>query len=421
MRVTLIATALTLTLSAQAAEPTDPERLVAEALATHPALTALDDGIHALEAMAGVAGAWMDPTAAVELSNLPLEGMSLGAHPMAGLQLKLQQTLPISGTPGAREALAEARVEDAGLARAQRAEQLAMELRTAFWRLAAVRQDQVLTERHIALLDELLAVVRARYEAGAAPQSALLELELRRARLADALEDRDRDAAHLLASLNQALQRPASTALVTPAQTPMAEATGDTSTWLRQARSTNPSLEALSSMARTARLEAELARVDGRPDPTLWAGYRLRTVETDMDPGTDLVSLGVSLPIPVASGRVAGGTQAAAEHRARALEAQHRAVEDQIEAQLTAAEASWLRASSLLHRTEDELIPSAQRTLEAVLTDYRVGRAEFDALVRAEIELLELERAAVAAAATTQLQRAVVLALMGEGVPEDAP
>ncbi len=418
MRSALIAIALLLSGPTSASEP---DALVAEALESHPTLEALDAGILALEAKASVAGTWSDPAAMVEYSNVPVDGLGLAGHPMAGLQLKVQQRLPLSGSPGAKEALGASRVEDAALGRDQRAEQLALGLRQAYWQLAAVRQDRALTERHVALLDELLAVVRARYETGAAPQSTLLELELRRDRLADAIGDRDRDERRLLAAVNQALQRSPDAALETLSETPAAAPTGDAEAWLGRASTSSPALAALSARAETARLEGELARTTGRPDPTVWAGYRLRTAQTDMDPGTDLVSIGMSVPIPVASARRSDGEQASAAHRAASLEAQHSAEQDRIASQLEAAEASWERALALLERTRDELIPSATRTLDAVLSDYRVGRAGFDALIRAELELLSLERAAIGAAATTQLQHAAVLALTGRGAATETP
>ncbi len=414
----LIAIALALSSPGFAVEP---DALVAQALEGHPTLEALDAGILALEAKAEVAGTWSDPAAMVEYSNVPVDGLGLADHPMAGLQLKVQQRLPLSGAPGAREALGAARVVDAAISREQRAEQLALALRQAYWQLAAVRQDRALTERHIALLDELLAVARARYETGAAPQSTLLELELRRDRLADALGDRDRDERRLLATVNQALQRSPDTDLETPEETPAALLIESAEAWLGAARTGSPALAAIEARAETARLEGELARTAGRPEPTVWAGYRLRTVQTDMDPGTDLVSIGMSVPIPLASARRSSGEQASAAHRAASLEAQHSAELDRLASQLEATEASWERASSLLQRTQDELIPSASRTLDAVLSDYRVGRAGFDALIRAELELLSLERAAIAAAATTQLQHAAVLALTGQGATPETP
>lgn len=417
----LLALLVALTAPAAAAAPDDPDDLVAEALASHPVLASFDAGILALEDTAEVAAVWSDPAAMVEYSNVPIDGLGLAGHPMAGLQLKVQQRLHISGAPSARASLGASRVDDAALARQQQAELLALELRRAYWQLAAVRQDRALTERHIDLLDELLAVVRARYETGAAPQSALLELELRRARLADALGDRDRDEHRLLATLNQALQRNSEAALDTPSQTPAARLTGGAEGWLDEALATSPALAALEAQAETARLEAALARATGRPEPTVWAGYRLRTVRTDMDPGTDLVSLGLSVPIPAASQRRASGAQAAARHRAEGLEAQREATVDRIAAQLSATEATWERADTLLIRTRDDLLPRATRSLDAVLNDYRVGRASFDALIRAELELLALERTVLSAAANTQIQRATVLALTGRGTATETP
>jgi cobalt-zinc-cadmium efflux system outer membrane protein len=414
MRALLITLLIHLAAPAAAAEVDDPDALVAQALESHPSLAAMDARIDALEAGAEVAGAWSDPMAAVEYSNVPVDRLGIGGHPMAGLQLRMQQRLPLSGVPAARRALAEARIEDASLARQQRAVRLALELRGAYWQLASVRQDRAVVERHVALLDELIDVVRARYETGGAPQHSLLELELRRARLQDTTGDHARDEARLLATINQALQRAPSSPLLTPSGAEPRAMQGDATAWLTLARADSPALAAIASQADSARLEAELARAQGRVDPTVWAGYRLRTVQTDMDPGTDLVSLGVSVPVPIASSRSAQGAQASAEHRARALEAEREALEDSIGAQLAAAEATWSRAAQLLASTGEELLPAAERSLEAVLSDFRVGRAGFDALIRVELELLALERAAIRAAATTHTQHAIVLALTGQ-------
>ncbi len=399
----------------------DPEALVVEALERHPSLHAHDANIAAAEVTASAAGAWSDPMAAVEYSNVPVAGLGLGGHPMAGLQLRVQQTLPLSGTPGAREDLASSHVVDSSIAREQRAQALALELRGAYWELARVRQDRALTERHITLLDDLMAVVRARYETGAVAQHSLLELELRRARLQDALGDRDRAETHWLAVLNAARHAAPDAAVQTPVTTAPVQPDLRWEGWLALAKDHNPGLDLLEARAETARLQASLARAQGRVDPSVWAGYRLRTVETATDPGMDLVSLGLSVPIPTGSGKTSAAAATAAEHRDSAIDAQRSALEATISTQLASAEGSWTRATTLLATTRDTLVPSAQRTLDAVLTDFRVGRASFDALIRAELELLELERSAVRAAAETQIQQARVLALIGAGAPRSNP
>ena len=136
----LLALLVALTAPAAAAAPDDPDDLVAEALASHPVLASFDAGILALEDTAEVAAVWSDPAAMVEYSNVPIDGLGLAGHPMAGLQLKVQQRLHISGAPSARASLGASRVDDAALARQQQAELLALELRRAYCFCSLIRE-----------------------------------------------------------------------------------------------------------------------------------------------------------------------------------------------------------------------------------------------------------------------------------------
>jgi hypothetical protein len=60
-----------------------------------------------------------------------------------------------------------------------------------------------------------------------------------------------------------------------------------------------------------------------------------------------------------------------------------------------AALARWQRAWYKAVRYETELVPAQRGTLDSALASYRVGRAEFESLYRAEVELLGFERVIV--------------------------
>ena len=131
--------ALTLAIAgALAAE--DPSVLAAEAIATNPGIAAMEAGIYELEHLAGVADVWPDPVAAVELSNLPVTSWDLGGHPMAGLQLKVQQTIPYPGVTSLRRELSEARIEEARARLAEGELRLGRAVEESWWQLTLVRQ-----------------------------------------------------------------------------------------------------------------------------------------------------------------------------------------------------------------------------------------------------------------------------------------
>ena len=163
---------------------------------------------------------------------------------------------------------------------------------------------------------------------------------------------------------------------------------------------------------------ADLARVDARPDLTVWAGYRVRTQPVD---GTDLVSLGISAPIPVNSTRMGEAQASAHLYAASSLRSQVDAAVDHLHAQLVTAQASWERAAAKATSYETVLLPSAAAALEASLSDFRVDKAEFSSLYEAEVALLTLERGRMMAAAETHVQRAEVEALIGAPLVGGAP
>jgi len=392
------------------AAATGPDALVQAALAAHPSLSALQARVHALEAAALAAGTWKDPMVGLEVSNLPLWSLGLGDHAMAGVQLKVQQTLPAPGTSAADRQAADLRAATATHRVAEARDALAAEIALAWWELTLSRQLQRVTSAHLTRTEELLEAVTARYEVGGAGQHAVVHLEVLRDRLRDDVVDFDARQAVLTAALVAATQGAATLPVATPAEVDVAPVTGTAVAWLDQARQARPELARLEAEARAAQAAAEAAALGVRPDPTVWLGYRLRTFPDDP---RDLVTVGVSVPIPKGS-----------RTRADAMEAMHAATATAarqtldarlltLEAQLAAAEARWSRAAQKAGTYVDSLLPAAAAALETTLADYAVGRATFASLYEAEVTLLGLERAWRTAVIDTWRAATQVEALIG--------
>ena len=407
--LSLLPLALLVAPPALAAESVD--ELAATALAANPSLEALVAREAELRARAGAAGAWPDPVLGIEYSNAPVSSLSIADHPMAGLQFRAQQMLKPPGWSGAAREVVELGADAVAQDRAEAELQLDASVRRAWWTLTQVRLLEGVTEEHLARAEELLDVVRARYVVGGAGQSAVLRLEVLRDRLRDDLGEYRRDDRSLTAALNEALARDGggfeTAAELSPLDPP------DERNWAALALEHRPAFAAIDARVRADEAGADLARLDAWPDPSIWVGYRMRTVETETDPGVDMVSIGLGIPIPTGSGRRADAERAARLEAARAGRARFASTEDAAVADMEAAMARWTRSWEKANTYGDALIPAARDTLETTLADYTVDKASFSDLFDAEVTLLNLERAWITAAVDTHLQQVNATAILG--------
>jgi len=196
---------------------------------------------------------------------------------------------------------------------------------------------------------------------------------------------------------------------------------GSASAWLERAMLERPELARIREEVEAERKAAELARIETRPDVDLWFKYRVRTVNTPLDDGTDFITLGVSLPIPWNSRRRGLGEEAARLEGARGARARLAAAGNVIDSELITIEAVWQRAYEKATRYREQLIPAARATLDITLSDYSVGRADFSSLYESEVTLLLLEKTYLAASIETHLQRADARAAVGVATLEESP
>ena len=399
---------LTLTLAAAA---DDLSALQDEAASANPSLAAQEALVRELANRAAVSGAWMDPVLAVEYSNAPIDTFGLASHPMSGLQLKLQQSLAPPGWSGRKRAIGERMSDAAGHGRAEIELQLRAAVARAWWNLVQTRLLEEVTRAHIARTEELQAAVTSRYEVGAAGQSAVLRLEVLRGRLTDELLEFEAMDRSLSAALDGALSREGPTTWETP-DTVEPIAPPEASAWPVEAIE-RPGLAVIDAKEAAEAAGAAAAKLDALPDPSVWIGYRVRLTETETDPGTDFVSAGIGVPLPVGSGRRAHGERDARLEAASRMRSERARMVDEITAGYRATQARWSRAHHKAITYAETLVPAATNALAATQTDFAVDRAGFAELFEAEVTLLDLERARIRASVETHLQHADATALLG--------
>ena len=119
--------------------------LAAEAVRVNPKLSVLERQVEALKHKSKAVQKWMDPVAAVEYSNFPVDTWSLGDSPMTGIQLKVTQSFPFPGKNERREAVALAEAKATKLDREEMAVQLRGAVKNGYLSLTLVRQLKAVT------------------------------------------------------------------------------------------------------------------------------------------------------------------------------------------------------------------------------------------------------------------------------------
>ncbi len=390
------------------------ETLARAAVEANPGITASRSRIRALQEQVVHAGAWNDPTFSAEYSNMPIDAWVPGHHAMSGIQLTLKQTFYWPGKIRAREDEAEGQVREQQATLAEQKVQLRASVKRAYYRLALTRQLRDVTRAHIRLVGEFIDVIRIKNAAGTASQHQLLQLQVLADKLEDDLGDFDQDEQSLTAAINAALDRPAGVSVPTPERIAVPEPSADVDALVRQAQQVRPLLQRYRATADVERAASRRAAREGYPDITLWAGYRAR-VKAGTDPGTDFVSFGVAVPLPLFYDSRWGAQRRQHEELALAATQQGAAETDTIRGELGKVLAGWRRSAREARTYRDKLTPEARLALDATFAAYKVDRTDFASLFQAEVQLLDFERTTRVAEASSAMARVDAEALVGSG------
>ena len=277
-------------MTASTAAPTLDEALAA--VETHPDVARAETLASAQQARASGANAWADPVVSGELSNANL-GNPLLTHPMSGVQLRLSQRLDGAGRNALVREYEALRAEIARLDAGAALLRARVEVQRAWHMAAHAHAMAELSEDYLARLAVLREIATQHYEMGHGGQSPLLRIAIVERTVEEDIREWRTAAQVHEAHLQMWLGRPLEVAdrpiaVAPPTEPP--EAMADE----------NPSWEGLGLAEKAAQVAAEREAREGRPGVTVWTGFRIRTQPTD---GTDLASLGISMPVPVFSSR----------------------------------------------------------------------------------------------------------------------
>ena len=370
---------------APAAEPATPDdasaevaALVEEALQKNPELIAARQEATASAARVSPAGALPDPMVTVGYEN---DGAapSLGTEPMTRLAFAAQQAFPFPGKLGLAREVARADAARAGTRPERVALALAAGVKRAYADLLEAREEIRLVDEQLETWRAIEAVIRARYAAGMGTQQDILRAQSERTRL---LQQRLRDEAsesRALATLRGLLFRAAAAPIPTAGRLqagrlPAVPAPADI---LTRAFEATPELKDAIFAKERAKLSAELARRNLRPDFVASAAYMNRG-------GLPLMwSAAVGVSIPLWARERQRPLIVEAESLFESASARETSLRRQIQA-LT--EERLIRIDSLAAEAKldaEGILVQDRLSVDAALSSYRTGSVPFVTVLEA--------------------------------------
>jgi cobalt-zinc-cadmium efflux system outer membrane protein len=383
MRMTFLVPLLAAIPSAALAEPLSFDAAIARATSDAPSIRAGEAGVEAKRSASIAAGRLPDPTLNVGIDNFPVSGppaFSLRQDSMTMARIGVEQPFPNPAKRRAQGARAQA---DIGIAEGG----LAVETQNVRLETALAWIDLYYAERRLAQLQrldqslgELQATVSARLASGSARPAMALEPEQLRA----AVNDRRSELAADVVRAKARLVRFTSDPDADVAGNPPMIAVDRTS--LIAGLPLLPRLQALDAGIRGAEAETGLARADKRPD------WRVSTSYGRRDPAYgDMVSVGVSIDLPLFAGRRQDSKIAARADEETQARQTRIAAERELRAALDGDLADHEMHMQRLGNARTVLVPLAKRRAELDMASYAAGRLDLGNALLSSLALAEAE------------------------------
>jgi cobalt-zinc-cadmium efflux system outer membrane protein len=324
---------------------------------------------------------------------------------MNTVELMQEVPFPTKLLAEGRAALAEARAMGAEFEEGRNV--LREQATAAFAGLYLARRELEFVDANLVILDRLVPIAQARYEAGAVTQSDVLRAEIERATIRADRAALSSQVVTAASGLNVLLDRPPEAPIgpLAPLARPQPGAT--TGDLYEKALERRPELEAASQRAASADSLLSRARQEWIPDLTVGGAY-----VRDFGMDENEVELRAGITLPLWWGPIRAKIRAA-EAESRRASAELKAARNRVLDEVKSVSARLAAAADRFRILAEEAVPRAEQNLGVAEAAYTAGKVNFLELLDSQRVLLmkkiERERALVEhAERKAEIEKAVV-------------
>jgi len=360
------------------------EPLVQEAISRNPKIAAARERHSALQEKIPQAGALEDPMLGFGVVNLP-NNFDFNEEDMTAKEVSISQKFPFPGKRGLSEEAA-AKEADAGAAEIDDiANQVAKEVKTAFYDLSHAYRAEEVTQRSKSILEELAKITHTRYSLGQAIQEDIIRIQVEISKMVDDLFMLDQKKRALAARLNYLLNRPQNSPVGRPAEFEFSPVAFSIEDLQQQALAENPMLKALKQDIAARGKNVEVAKRDYLPDFSLKFAYGQREERLDMYTGM----IEMNLPIFFKSKQERKVAEGYAD--VRSVQAKYDGAQNEILYMIADMGSMLQRLERKIELYRTGIIPQSRLQIDTALSAYMVNKADFMTLLDSRMRLYRYE------------------------------
>ncbi len=411
--VTFLSVLIPLACYSQSAKLQD---LIEEALKGRPVLEAARYEAMAKEAEIGPKGSYEDPMVEIAALNYPSDTLSAGEMGMTGNEISVTQKIPFPGKLTKLRKATRFEFESKSSTYGQMRLDLISEVRIAFWELFLAYQKRDILKEQIALIGQLVSVLRSKYTLGNVSQAELLALQAEEGNLKDELLTAEKQIQVKSGDLNRSVGRNSNSFLGRPELSARAKidlSNLNEDSLQAKILERNPGLMAKKHDLSASTEKLDYTKKNYLPDFEFRLAYMDR-VPSPGDRGVDFVSGGIGFTIPLwAFSKQSQELQGAVAERARSerlLEEERRHIQHLVHTMFSELRESHAR----LQLYEGGLIPLARQAVVSSKTAYLTGKLDYVAMVTLVKNRFQTEFAYNEALVTYLSRIAEFEALLGE-------
>jgi outer membrane protein, heavy metal efflux system len=258
-------------------------------------------------------------------------------------------------------------------------------------------------------LEQIEKITEARYRLGQGQEQDVIRAQLEATSILEQIEVRRQEAGQRQAELKAILGRDPGSADVEVGDVAPSKLELDSRRLGQLAREASPELRMAQAMEAKSADALKLARANYIPDLSVGYMYQ-KTGPSFRD--YYMLTVGAKIPLYFWRRQTPAAEQAALDKRAARTETRARELE--ILSSADSALIGMQTASRVMTLYRDGLIPQAQANRAAALNAYRVGKADFQTLVSAVLELLALNQGYYRALADHEIAAARIQQIIGD-------
>jgi len=365
------------------------EQLIEEAVRNNPEILAATKRWEVFKEKVPQARALPDPMFGFGVISLPTN-FSLRNEDMTMKEISISQMFPFYGKRKLMGEMAEIEAEAVSNEIQKKINRITREVKATYYDLSHNYRTTEVVQRNKKILEDFAKIAETRYAVGEGIQQDVVKAHVEVSKMVDELIMLEQKKSAFGAKLNALLNRSAETPVDMPEEVAFRRLLIQAEELQRIAVEKNPTLKGMKKMIEAKEKAYDLSKKEYYPDLTARFAYGQRDNGRDMK-RRDMLTGEVMVNIPIFYKSKQERKVAEAKADIEGLEAEYRAMRNEIHFMITDMASMIQRVERQLELYKTGIIPQANLQISSALSAYRVNKADFMTLLDSQMTLYKYQ------------------------------